>query len=193
MIRILKNDWVLKFGAPKIVHSDCGRTFSGKEMANFAKECGFVLEFSSPYHHSSSGLIERQFRTIRDALMTKMSESRSKDWAECLPEVEYVLNATHQKTINMSPAEAVFGRRLRRMNMSSQKTNFNVKETRRAFSIGDRVLVKKEMSNKNENRYEGPATVEEVLHPRAYGVKFDDGRRLRRNIEWLKFFKTTGV
>ena len=80
-----------------------------------------------------------------------------------MPEVEYMINATHQKTIDMSPAEVVFGRCLRRRNVSNQKIDFNAQETTRSFNIGDKVLVKKETNKKDENRYDSPATVEEVL------------------------------
>ena len=106
MTKILLNDWILKFGTPKVIHADCGRTFTGKMMNDLAKECGIDLEFSSPYHHSSNGLIERQFRTIRDAINTRLKDGHTKDWSD----VEYTLNATHQKSIETSPAEAVFGR-----------------------------------------------------------------------------------
>ena len=103
-----------------------------------------------------------------------------------------MMNATFQKTINTSPAEEVFGRVLRRTNLKSKKPSFEESETRRSFKIGDKVWVKKEMKEKEDERFEGPATIEEQFHPRSYQLKFEDGRKLRRNIEWLKPFETRG-
>ena len=175
------------------MHSDCGKSFVGKEMLKLSKQCGFDLEFSSPYHHSSNGQIERQFRTIRDSLITRMNDTKSTDWAKALPDVEYMMNATLQKTIGMSPAEAVFGRKLRRINSSRSTAKFDEKATVRTFQVGEKVWVKKEMKNKEDDRFEGPATIEQRIHPRSYQIVFNDGRRIRRNVEWLKPFKTRGM
>ena len=51
LVNVLLYDWILRFGTPKILHSDCGKSFVGKEMLKLSKQCGFDLEFSSPYHH----------------------------------------------------------------------------------------------------------------------------------------------
>ena len=120
-VNVLKYDWILKFGAPKVLHTDKGRSFEGKAMMNLAKECGFKMEYSSPYHHSSNGQIERQFRTIRDAIATKINEINRKDWAEYLPEIEFMMNATYQKTLAMSPAKIFFGKKIYRENVNSAK------------------------------------------------------------------------
>ena len=117
-------------------------------MKKLSVVCGFELEFLSPYHHSSNGQIERQFSTVRDSLMTKLKDVESKNWAKYLPEVEYMMNATFQKTINTSTAEKVFGRVLRRTNFKSKKPSFEESETRRSFQIGDKVWVKKEMKRR---------------------------------------------
>ena len=66
-------------------------------MKKLSEVCEFELEFSGPYHHSSNGQIERQFRTVRDSLMTKLKDVESKDWTKYLPEVEYMTNATFKK------------------------------------------------------------------------------------------------
>ena len=86
-----------------MLHTDRGRSFEGKKLLDLAKDCGF-----SPYHHSSNGQIERQFRTIRDSIVLKLNEKEGDDWSDYLPKIEFMMNATHQKTIEISPAEAVF-------------------------------------------------------------------------------------
>ena len=151
LVETLKYDWILKFESPKVLHSDCGRSFIGKEMKKLSERRGFDLEFSSPYHHSSNGQIERQFRTVRDCLMTKLKDVGLKDWAKYLPEVEYMMNATFQKSINTSPAEEVFERKLRRTNLKNKRPSYEDSETRRSFEVGEQVWVKKEMKNKEDD------------------------------------------
>ena len=149
---------------------------------------GFKMEYSSPYHHSSNSQIERQLRTIRDSIATKINEIKGKDWAKYLPEIEFMMNATYQKTLAMSPAEIVFGRKIYRENVNSTKLNFNENPdmTWRKFLVGQKVLVKKITTSKDEDRYEGPGTIEEKLHDRSYWIRMNNGRSIIRNVEWLK-------
>ena len=64
------NKWMLKYGAPKQIQLDCGKAFESKVMSELADKYNIKLTYSSPYHHSANGLIERQFRTIRDCINT---------------------------------------------------------------------------------------------------------------------------
>ena len=58
--------WVLKFGAPKEIHVDCGKTFESKTIAEMAEAMETKLCFSSLYHHNTNRIVEKQFRTIKD-------------------------------------------------------------------------------------------------------------------------------
>ena len=82
-----------RLGAPREIHLDYGKSFESKLMKEMAEKCGMNLCFSSPYHHSTNGIIEQQFRTVRDSINTSVKD-RNKNWAELLPEVEFALNAT---------------------------------------------------------------------------------------------------
>ena len=78
-------------------------------MKEFAKSMGIELIFSSPYHHNTNGMIERQFR-----INASVKGTKQKDWATILPDIEFTMNATFQKAIGRSPAEIIFGRKIRR-------------------------------------------------------------------------------
>ena len=39
---------------------------------------GTKLFFSSPYHHNTNGIVERQFRTIRDYINSSSNENKKK-------------------------------------------------------------------------------------------------------------------
>ena len=41
-------------------------------------------------------------------------ERKNTNWKELIPEIEYTLNATEQKTIGKSPAEIIYGKKINR-------------------------------------------------------------------------------
>ena len=60
------------------------------------------------------------------------------------------------------------------------------------FAVGDLVLIKKEIRNKDSDRFEGPFTVIRRIHERSYELKNKQGKTLVRNVEWLRNFKEGG-
>jgi len=221
--KTLKNKWILKFGAPKIIMCDCGRSFESKLVKELAENCKSKILFSSPYHHSSNGQIERQFRTIRDAIHISLKDKKGRDWTEILPEVEFMINGTVQSTIKMSPAELVFGKKISRewydetdkeddeikyvkirqekrsklYKAIGENNNNDNKDDKqlieREFKVGDLVLIKKPNVSKTEDRYEGPAKIVEKRHDKSYIIRFEGGRTIVRNVEWIRLFKPRGM
>jgi len=207
---ILLKNWILKFGAPRIIQLDCGKAFESKLIKEMADKHNIVLQHSSPYHHNANGLIERQFRTIRDFISLATLDKYKKDWVDALPEVEFVLNATIQKTTGRSPAEIIFGFRLFKewkgkrvtsnreeiikgiQHKQGNKEKTNEEETKREFKINDEVLVKTEVRTKEQDRYIGPYTVVQKRHDRSYILRDKNDKELVRNVEWLKSFKRGG-
>ena len=196
--KVLLDKWIWKFGPPKEIHVDRGKTFESALFKDTMNKFKAEIVYSSPYHHNTNGIVERQFRTIRDAINIRMKDETHKDWTEILPEVEFMLNSTIQATIGVSPAEIIFGRKLRHWwkNTKEEKTrkekSKNVVETNRTFQVGDKVLIKRENITKEEDRYMGPATIKNRRHERSYELELD-GRILIRNVEWLKPFKSRGM
>ena len=125
-------------------------------------------QYSSPYHHSTNGIFERQFRTVRDAIHISLKDKFYTNWADLLPEVEFMINSTVQSTIGFSPAEIVYGKKIysesdltineymeeqskiRQITQDKMQTNVaktkydNSSRINRHFNIGEKVLVKKD-------------------------------------------------
>ena len=206
-IETLQQKWIFRFGAPACIHVDHGKVFESRLFKDFAKSRLIKIAFSSPYHHSSNGIIERQFRTVRDALNATLKERKSKNWVELLPEIEFSMNASVQSTIGYSPAEVILGKRLtldgsRHYELDNKKIIDEIKKiemgkpvtttTKRNFQIGDWVLVKIENRQKGSDRYEGPYEIISKEHDRCVKMRNKTGRIINRNIEWLKPFKEGG-
>ena len=207
---VLMKQWILKFGAPRVILLDCGKSFESKVIKELADRYHIKLQYSSPYHHSSNGLIERQFRTIRDFMSVSVKDRLRKDWVEILQEIEFTINSTIQQTIGKSPAEVVFGFKLTREWLPHSKTcqrESNIKEVQekqknvkyqdenrinREFNVGNEVLVKVDVRSKEQDRFIGPFKIIDKRHDRSYVLKDVGGKILTRNVEWLKPYKQGG-
>ena len=146
-----------------------------------------TIHFSSPYHHSSNGIIERQFRTIRDALNATLKDRGGSNWVDILPEIEFSINVSRQSTTGVSPAEVILGKRLtldgsRHYELDNKKIIEEIKQSeasksdksntqRREYKEGDLVLVKIENRQKGTDRYEGPYEIIRKLHDRFVEMK----------------------
>jgi len=154
------------------------------------------LCFSSPYHHVTQvGVVERQFRTIRDYINSTLHERRSTEWDEFIPENEFSMNATVQKTLYSNPAEVIFGRRLCRERwLSNEKINTNEGSinqkypTMRKFHVCDEVLVRAETRTKDKNRFDGLYRIQAQVHEIKYRLRDSAGRVIERNVEKIKKF-----
>jgi hypothetical protein len=196
------NKWILKFGAPKEIHVDCGKVFESKVIRDLAQSMGIAMCFSSPYHHNTNGIVERQFRTIREAINASMKEKKCKDWEEVIPDIEFMMNATFQKSLGRSPAEVIFGRKICRerwyssnhmlIGEQNERKPDKTYPTKRSFDIGDKVLVKVESRTKDKDRYEGPYRVVQKIHDRRYLLQEENGKEIQRNVEKMRSFLKEG-
>ena len=59
----------------------------------------------------------------------------------------------------------------------------NEKRIHRSFNIGDKVLVKLDIRNKQDNRYSGPHTIQNKLHDNSYQLENKFGKSFIRNVE----------
>ena len=44
-----------------------------------------------------------------------MQNGNANDWSELIPEVEFIISATYQREIKISPAERVFGKKFKKI------------------------------------------------------------------------------
>ncbi|WVZ89417.1 hypothetical protein U9M48_035829 [Paspalum notatum var. saurae] len=73
---------------------------------------GTKLIRSSAYHPQTSGQVERVNQILEDMLRA-CALTYSTKWDECLPLAEFAYNNSYQKSLEMAPFEALYGRRCR--------------------------------------------------------------------------------
>src|SRR5262249_48548589 len=66
VIGAIEKGWILRYGTPGEIHTDCEKVFVSKNFQQWVTNIGSVLCLSSPYHHITNGVVERLFRTIRE-------------------------------------------------------------------------------------------------------------------------------
>ena len=105
------NRTFLRFGIPEILLSDNAKNFTSHKMMEFCKRHGILLKHTTPYWTQANGEVELQNRSILKTL--KISQVNGTDWKLELEEANYVYSMIRHPATGRSPAELVFGRKLR--------------------------------------------------------------------------------
>lgn len=160
-----------EYGIPIELKSDNGPPFNSEDFTNFAKELGFRHRKITPYWPQANAEAERFMRTVQKAIRT--AHTQGQNWKQELPKFLRNYRATQHSTTTVSPAELLFGRKLRtklpqqnitvspkdleervrvedRSRKERMKKNADVTNhaKQRKITVGDNVLVKQKKCNK---------------------------------------------
>ena len=94
---------------PRIVSSDRGTHFTGEVYKEFCDLTSITREFHCPWRPQSSGNIERQYRTLKNALYM-ICEDRNCEWTDVLESAVSSMNATANTATGASPHYIITGR-----------------------------------------------------------------------------------
>ncbi|WVZ80143.1 hypothetical protein U9M48_027642 [Paspalum notatum var. saurae] len=97
---------------PRAITSDRGSLFVSCFWKHLQTALGTTLIHSSAYHPQTSGQVERVNQILEDMLRA-CALTYSTQWDECLPLAEFAYNNSYQKSLEMAPFEALYGRRCR--------------------------------------------------------------------------------
>ncbi|WVZ89402.1 hypothetical protein U9M48_035815, partial [Paspalum notatum var. saurae] len=98
-------------GVPLTITSDRGSLFV-RFWEQLQHALGTKLIRSSAYHPQTSGQVERVNQILEDMLRA-CAMTYSTKWDECLPLAEFAYNNSYQKSLDMAPFEALYGKRCR--------------------------------------------------------------------------------
>ncbi|MGL5708894.1 MAG: reverse transcriptase domain-containing protein [Aeromonas sp.] len=93
---------IKKFGKPKILLTDNGKEFISKVCKTMALELGIEWKYASPYHHKTTGLVERTNQTLWRKLK-KLSKFGQLPWEKYVNKAVYSINISPQRSIGTSP------------------------------------------------------------------------------------------
>ena len=171
-----------RFGIPREVVSDNGPQFSSQEFSAFARMYGFKHSTSSPYFAQSNGKAEKGVQIVK-RLMTKSIESDEDIHLamlsyRCAPYAD-----------GKSPAEILFGRRLRTRLPSVQFHKYSEKPSNlkqklsydKTAKILHPLKVDDPVRIRHDGQWEQQAKVVEQVDPHSYRVETPHGAQYRRN------------
>ncbi|KAJ4957381.1 hypothetical protein NE237_024492 [Protea cynaroides] len=97
-------------GVPESIVSDRDPRFTSKFWEGLQKAMGTTLRFSTTFHPQTDGQSERTIQILEDMLRACVIDFKG-SWDEKLPLIEFAYNNSYQATIQMSPYEALYGRK----------------------------------------------------------------------------------
>ena len=178
-------------GLPEVVVSDNAANFTSDEFAKFLK-LNKVQHVRTPsYHPASNGLVERAVQTFKDGMKKLKTGSVDTKLARFL----FKYRITPQSSTGISPAELMFGRRLRsqldnlRPDLGKkvqeaqwqQAKGQGARAKEREFVVGDLVYAR----NYSPGPKWLPGKVIEKVGSRLHTVVLADGRQVRKHSDQL--------
>ena len=178
-------------GLPEVLVSDNATNFTSEEFEQFLKKNGVKHVKTPPYHPASNGLAERAVQTFKEGMRKLKDGSLDTKLSRFL----FKYRMTPQSTTGVTPAELMFGRRLRspldnvrpdldkkhRQNQEKQKQAHDRRARHREFQVGDSVYAK----NYGSGNAWLPGKVTAVHGSMLVTVKLLDGRSVRKHFDQL--------
>ncbi|XP_071683404.1 uncharacterized protein [Lolium perenne] len=97
-------------GVPNSIVSDRGTQFTSHFWKQLHEFLGTRLEFSTAFHPQTDGQTERVNQILEDMLRACVIDYGT-SWDDSLPYAEFSYNNSYQASIEMSPFEALYGRK----------------------------------------------------------------------------------
>ncbi|MES9883736.1 MAG: DDE-type integrase/transposase/recombinase [Sedimenticola sp.] len=110
--KTLVDEFICRYGAPMIIHSDQGSDFESKLFKEVCVLLAIKKTRTTPYHPQSDGQVERFNRTLLDMLSKHVQEDQT-DWDIHIPHVMMAYRSSEQDSTKFSPAMLMFGHELR--------------------------------------------------------------------------------
>ena len=107
--KVLIHEFFNRYGIPKRIHSDRGRSFENHIIEELCQLYGVKKSRTTPYHPQGNAQCERYNRTLHDLLRT-LDEDHKQRWPEHLQSLTFMYNCTPHATTGFSPYQLFFGR-----------------------------------------------------------------------------------
>lgn len=144
LMSVLKSA-VTKYGRPKVLNFDNGKSYRNKQMELLAARIGTTLSYCQPYTPTGKAKIERWFRTMKDQWMASldMRDFHSLDQlrGSLFAYVQQYNQSPHSSLHGKSPQDRFFSEpeRIRRLPQEQIQTDFLLEIERRVSA--DSIIV----------------------------------------------------
>lgn len=100
----------LVFGVPRMLLTDNGKVFVGKDMKALAVKYDVKLQHTAHYHPQANAC-ERQHRTLKVMLSSYVKDNQ-RDWDKWLPKVACAIRTARSESTGLTPFFVNFGREM---------------------------------------------------------------------------------
>lgn len=104
---VVFEDWVCRFGVPKVIQSDRGTHFASETFRRMCVLAGIDHVMGSPGHAQSQGQVERQNQLSNQVRC--LTNNDVDKWPKALCRVSFAHNLNKNATTDLSPYQVVFG------------------------------------------------------------------------------------
>ena len=108
----LSTEWITRYGAPVVLHSDQGRNFESDLFKCLCQVWDIHKSRTARYKPNSNGLVEKQNRTLKKMLQSYVDDN-PKSWEDHLPFVTMAYRASPHQSSKCSPNLLMFGEEIR--------------------------------------------------------------------------------
>jgi transposase InsO family protein len=98
-----------RYGVPRILISDGGSHFIGKDFKRCLAKLGIEHRVSTAYHPQTNGQAKTSNKQLKGILM-KMMTKGGKDWSKKLDGALWAYRTAHKTPIGMTPYQFVYGK-----------------------------------------------------------------------------------
>ena len=104
------HEYVGRFGAPSVMHSDNGTQFVNNVLSAFRKAIGSQQARSQAYSHEENGLVERANKEVlRHLRVLVYHDNCISNWSRLLPVVMRIMNTMVHSKLGTTPAKLLYG------------------------------------------------------------------------------------
>jgi transposase InsO family protein len=111
-IAMIKSMIFPRFGTPRILISDGGTHFIGKNFKKCLSKLEIEHRISTAYHPQTNGQAETSNRQLK-SILNKTIEKGGKDWSKKLDGALWVYRMAFKTPIGMSPYQFIYGKACR--------------------------------------------------------------------------------
>ncbi|XP_039841724.1 uncharacterized protein K02A2.6-like [Panicum virgatum] len=108
-IHMIKSVIFPRYGVPRILISDGGTHFTGKDFGKCLKKLGIEHRVSTAYHPQTNGQAETSNKQLKD-ILKKTVVKGGKDWSKRLDDALWAYRTAHKTPIGMTPYQFVYGK-----------------------------------------------------------------------------------
>ena len=108
-IRMIKTEIFPRYGVPRVLISDGGSHFTGKDFRRCLSKLGIEHRVSTAYHPQTNGQAETSNKQLKD-ILNKTVIKGGKDWSKKLNDALWAYRTAFKTPIGMSPYQFVYGK-----------------------------------------------------------------------------------